>query len=153
MPSKQEKSQLICPCCYKIRGDRAKQLLLDIELECNRNSAKDWWSSEGWSINAAMTNSLQWACPICLKRSVAIRGKPWLQTWCDYPPYFAFFDVKLDCEDCKNQFVFSASEQQFWYEKLLFWVQSRPKQCKNCRKNGNSLYDAHQSKQNKKNQS
>jgi hypothetical protein len=134
MPSKRKKIELICPCCGVTRGEQAKQALLDIELECKRHQVKGWWGSEGWSLQAAVGESLQWACPICLKRSVAIKGKPWLQTWCDYNPYFAFFDVELNCKDCKNKFIFSAFEQQFWYEKLSFWVQSRPKQCKNCRK-------------------
>ncbi len=134
LPSKRRKTELVCPCCSVTRGEQAKQHLLDIELKCDRHKLKVWWMDEGWSIQAAMAGSLQWACPICLKRSIAFQGKPWLQTWCDYTPYFAFFDVKLNCEDCKNKFVFSASEQQFWYEKLQFWVQSRPKQCKNCRK-------------------
>ncbi|WP_420841919.1 zinc-ribbon domain containing protein [Fimbriiglobus ruber] len=38
------------------------------------------------------------------------------------------------CEDCKQPFVFTASEQQFWYETLKFWVQSHPKQCISCRR-------------------
>lgn len=134
MSSKRKKLELVCPCCGVTRGEKAKQALLDIESECSRHQVKVWWGNEGWSIQAATTKSLQWACPICLKRSVAIQGKPWLQTWCDYTPYFAFFDIELNCKDCKNKFIFSASEQQFWYERLSFWVQSRPKQCKNCRK-------------------
>lgn len=126
--------KLLCPCCGKMRSDKAQKVLLDIESECNLNQVKAWWGYEGWSIKAAMENSLQWACHICLESSVAIKGKPWLQTWCDHSPYFAFFDVEVKCGDCDNKFIFSAHEQQFWYEKLSFWVQSRPKQCKNCRK-------------------
>ena len=134
LPSKRKKTELVCPCCRVTRGDRAKQYLLNIEEKCNRDRVKVWWLNEGWSIQAAIARSLKWACPICLKRSIAIEGKPWLQTWCTYTPYFAFFDVELNCEDCQNKFIFSASEQQFWYEKLQFWVQSRPKQCQRCRK-------------------
>ena len=134
MPSKRKKQSLVCPCCKVMRGEQAKQYLLDIELKCSRHNLKVRGSDEGWSIEAAMRGELQWACPTCLKRSTALQGKPWLQTWCDHNPYFAFFDVELNCNNCQNRFVFSASEQQFWYEKLQFWVQSRPKQCINCRK-------------------
>ena len=133
LPSKRKKAELICPCCGVRRGEQAKQYLLKIEQQCDRHHLKVWGESEGWSLRAAM-RELQWACPTCLKRSIALPRKPWLQTWCDHTPYFAFFDVELNCNDCKNRFVFSASEQQFWYEQLQFWVQSRPKQCKNCRK-------------------
>jgi len=133
MSSKREKQNLVCPCCQVTQGERAKQSLRDIELKCSRHKAA-WWFRDSWSIQAAIEGKLQWACPTCLKRSIALQGKPWLQTWCDHTPYFAFFDVELNCVDCQNRFVFSASEQQFWYEKLQFWVQSRPKQCKSCRK-------------------
>ena len=133
-PSKRKEVELICPCCGVARGKQAKQYLLKIEQQCDRYKLKVWVESEGWSVRSAMAMSLQWACPICLKRSIALPGKPWLQTWCDYNPYFAFFDVELNCEDCQNKFIFSASEQQFWYERLKFWVQSRPKHCINCRK-------------------
>ena len=135
MPTKRDRTpKLVCPCCGVSRGQQAKQALLDIESECQRHKVNAWWGSEGWSVQAATSGSLQWACPTCLKRSLALPGKPWLQRWCDFSPYFAFFDVKLTCEDCNNEFVFSAYEQQFWYEKLQFWVQSRPKQCQECRK-------------------
>ena len=134
LPSKRKKQNLVCPCCKTTRGEQARQYLLDIEQKCDRHQLKVWGESQGWSIRAAMVKSLQWACPTCLKRSIALQGKPWLQTWCDYNPYFAFFDVELNCKDCHSKFIFSASEQQFWYKKLKFWVQSRPRQCSKCRK-------------------
>lgn len=57
-----------------------------------------------------------------------------MQQWCDHNPYFAFIDVELPCNRCGNVFLFSAKEQQHWYETLQFWVQSRPKQCLPCRR-------------------
>ena len=38
-------------------------------------------------------------------------------------------DKKLVCEDCKEEFVFTASEQEFYQEKGF----SEPKRCKVCR--------------------
>ena len=58
---------------------------------------------------------------------------PVVQKFCNHPPYMAYFDVPLRCEDCDSQFVFEATEQKFWYEELKFWVQSRLKQCVACR--------------------
>ena len=46
-----------------------------------------------------------------------------------------FEDKTLQCVDCNNQFVFSASEQDFFAEKNL---NSPPKRCKPCRKKARS---------------
>jgi hypothetical protein len=75
-----------------------------------------------------------------------MEANPVVQKFCDHPPYLAYFDVPLRCEDCGSTFVFEAKEQQFWYEELKFWVQSRPKQCAACRK----LRRERKSEQNKK---
>lgn len=88
----------------------------------------------GWSVEAAQTGELQWACIPCFEAGRALEGQPALQTWCDFEPYFSFVDVDLRCEDCGQLFVFAATEQRHWYETLKFWVQSRPKQCPECRK-------------------
>lgn len=64
----------------------------------------------------------------------AIAGKPQKQTFLDHKPYLAYYDRGYTCEDCHNDFVFSAREQQYWYEGLQFWVQSCPEQCLTCRK-------------------
>ena len=41
--------------------------------------------------------------------------------------------VKLVCAKCSKTFVFSAKEQQNWYENLKFWADSVPIECRNCR--------------------
>lgn len=38
-------------------------------------------------------------------------------------------DIKIKCQDCNNEFVFTASEQKFYNEKNLV----PPKRCKKCR--------------------
>ncbi len=40
-------------------------------------------------------------------------------------------DEKLICEDCGNEFVFTAGEQEFYAEKGLA---NKPKRCPECRK-------------------
>jgi hypothetical protein len=35
---------------------------------------------------------------------------------------------------CKEEYIFRKEEQQYWYEHLKFWVQSRPKHCAKCRR-------------------
>jgi hypothetical protein len=76
---------------------------------------------------------VQWACNACLEAKRALPANPSLQRYCDTPVYLAYFDKICHCEDCGEDFVFEASEQQYWYEQLRFWVQSHPKQCKQCR--------------------
>lgn len=40
-------------------------------------------------------------------------------------------DEKLICEECGNEFVFTAGEQEFYSEKGLV---NKPKRCQDCRK-------------------
>jgi Probable zinc-ribbon domain len=119
--------KLICPCCSKLRPI----------VDTNLLQAEAYWIANGappeWLVSAARSGRLQWACRHCIKAGRALAGNPAVQTWRYHDPYLAFFDVELRCEDCKEQFLFTASEQRFWYETLKFWVQSRPKQCIPCR--------------------
>lgn len=41
-------------------------------------------------------------------------------------------DETLICDDCSNEFTFTAGEQEFYAEKGLT---NKPKRCQNCRKN------------------
>ena len=47
-------------------------------------------------------------------------------------------DEKLVCEDCGQEFVFSAGEQEFYAEKGLV---NKPKRCPECRKS-RKMFDA-----------
>jgi uncharacterized Zn finger protein len=92
---------------------------------------------------------MQWACTKCIHAGRAIAGKPWLQTFCDWPPYLAYFDKTSTCTDCHTEFTFSAKEQQHWYEELKFWVQSYPAQCLQCRRKRRERNQANQTLQKK----
>ena len=78
--------------------------------------------------------NFHWACDKCIKEGKALLGNPSSQKYCDCWPYYAYFDETKTCLDCKCTYVFEASEQKYWYENLKFWVQSRPKYCKECTK-------------------
>jgi hypothetical protein len=133
MARAQQPDKLRCPCCGKSRSV-ADTTLLRAEAEWLATGAFDVRRQPGWSVEAARDGELQWACSHCLRAGRALEGHPALQTWCDYNPYFAFMDAELRCEDCGRSFVFAATEQRYWYETLEFWVQSRPKQCIECRR-------------------
>ncbi len=86
----------------------------------------------GWS--AKYASRLMWACDDCLSSGRALEAKPWLQVYGLGFPDFAYVDKTRTCEDCKTDFVFSASEQAYWYETLQFVSYSVPKQCPDCRR-------------------
>lgn len=78
--------------------------------------------------------SLVWACDKCLADKKAIQATPANQLYCDDYPYLAYFSRTNRCRSCFNAFVFSAKEQQHWYETLRFWGMSVPVRCPACRK-------------------
>ena len=49
-------------------------------------------------------------------------------------PRHWYVDATFICSDCGREFVFTASEQRFWYEDRRFWIGSLPKRCAECRK-------------------
>jgi hypothetical protein len=49
-------------------------------------------------------------------------------------PRHWYVDATFICLDCGREFVFTASEQRFWYEDRRFWIDSLPKRCAECRK-------------------
>ena len=56
-------------------------------------------------------------------------------------PRHWYVDAIFVCHDCRSEFVFSASEQKFWYEDKQFYVDSLPKRCATCRKAERSRLD------------
>ena len=49
-------------------------------------------------------------------------------------PRHWYVDAVFVCHSCKEEFIFTKSEQRFWYEEKQFYVDSRPKRCAKCRK-------------------
>jgi hypothetical protein len=45
-----------------------------------------------------------------------------------------YFDVKRECVDCGQPFIFFAREQQHWYEELGFGLESDGVRCVPCRR-------------------
>lgn len=132
MAKAKQPDKLLCPGCGERRSVTDTRLL-QAEAEWLATGAMDSRRPPGWSVEEARAGRCQWACVRCFEAGRALEGRPALQKWCDYSPYFAFIDTELRCGDCSQPFVFAAAEQRFWYETLKFWVQSRPKQCIPCR--------------------
>ena len=49
-------------------------------------------------------------------------------------PRHWYVDATFVCRDCKEEFVFTASEQRFWYEERKFLPSVVPIRCVACRK-------------------
>ncbi len=64
----------------------------------------------------------------------AILGDPTRQNFGIGPPQLYYVDRQKRCESCARDFVFSAKEQQYWYEQLGFIRDSTAKDCAPCRK-------------------
>ena len=116
------------------RGIARGTLLNEYEKAMLKEPAEPWHWPEGSIVDLARRNRIRWACLYCLRTGRAIRGDPWKQTFSLTPPYLAYFDLRLNCEECQQDFVFGAKEQQFWFEQLNFWVWARPKHCLKCRR-------------------
>lgn len=63
----------------------------------------------------------------------AVRAEVKKQNYTVCPRHW-YIDATFRCVDCKQDFVFSASEQKCWYEQRRFYVDSKPIRCVACRK-------------------
>ena len=63
-------------------------------------------------------------------------------------PRHWYIDARFRCAACSADFLWSAREQQMWFETYRFWVDSHPRLCRDCyakRRNATELrqeYDA-----------
>jgi hypothetical protein len=46
-----------------------------------------------------------------------------------------YVDTKVRCRDCERPFIFFALQQQYWFETLKFWIDSRCVRCYECYQN------------------
>lgn len=133
----QGRKYLKCPCCG-VRNSPTflKNLFKQIESLEARHAI--WWANEASQIIEKISE-FRWACDGCLRSGKATIAHPEKQTFCDHPPFLAYFDREKICSTCKQVFLFKAKEQEFWYETLKFWVQSEAKNCPACRKKAREI--------------
>lgn len=123
-----------CPCCGNDIWLSNDDPPLSQEAELQALNRTPWWAKPFWTVLCDRRHKVQWACSECLQAGRALRGDASKQLYCDRPPYLAYFDITLECQDCGRLFCFAKEEQQHWYETLGFWVMSRPKECLPCRR-------------------
>ena len=49
-------------------------------------------------------------------------------------PHLIYLDIRGTCRDCGAAFVFTAAEQQHWFEVLKLWNEIIPTACAACRR-------------------
>ncbi len=120
MPLKKE-DKLSCPGCAKQRGpSQLKRVLFNASYQTDFAWLK--------------ANPQRWACDLCLRDGGAVIANPKKQVFGLGSPYLAFIRRKCTCSACGKEFIFSAKEQKFWYEKLQFHLDSEPIRCATCRR-------------------
>lgn len=118
-----------CPCC--------KTVINQDKLQKSIGRNPNMWTGEKifWATFFHHDKEyLLWACDDCIDTGKAIQSNFEKQTYCDFVPHLAYYDKKITCKTCKEDFIFTKEEQQYWYEKLQFWVQGECVNCKKCRK-------------------
>ncbi|QHL86837.1 hypothetical protein GU926_05045 [Nibribacter ruber] len=125
--TKKKENKLKCLCCDATvyQSDLRRTLGREVWI---------WGVTRKLEFADLVHGQYQFACDSCLESGRAIIGTPQRQLYCDFDPYLAFFDLNKTCENCAKDYVFTKEEQQSWYEKLRFWVQSKPKYCADCRR-------------------
>jgi hypothetical protein len=125
----------ICPCCGKARSVRAMSRFLGVvRTDYKKHGGEFDQYAINLHIERANAEWFVWACDFCLDQGKALAGKPWLQVYGLAAPFYIYCDVRRRCSDCNNKFIFSAKEQQYWYETLKFIIYSSPQQCLTCRR-------------------
>jgi hypothetical protein len=74
-----------------------------------------------------------WACDECIRSGRALAAEVTKQYLGVGTPFAAYVDRPFRCEDCGKGSVFTAREQQHWFETLGFLIWVYPKQCLPCR--------------------
>lgn len=78
-------------------------------------------------------HTLQWACHVCIHEGRVIDADYDKQLFGLGGPILAYTDLPRTCQRCGKPFVFTAAEQQHWYEELGFIVDSMPNEDPACR--------------------
>jgi hypothetical protein len=67
-----------------------------------------------------------------VRYETAFRANPDNQDYSVCPRHW-YVDAEFNCERCGQEFTWTAREQKAWFEDYFFWVDSRPRHCRECR--------------------
>ncbi|HOP64678.1 MAG TPA: zinc-ribbon domain containing protein [Spirochaetota bacterium] len=136
----------ICPCCKELKAgadtpieeiyDMIKKLNLHLSANDIDDFAGRFKKTEPVTGNPAgiLYHTTLWACNSCMEKGKALIGDYSRQNYGLGGPTLMYVELKYRCRSCSEDFIFSAKEQQYWYEELGFLVDSHPVNCPDCRK-------------------
>ncbi len=150
-----ENISLECPCCKK--QVRVKDTPLEAMYSSNRTH--DWMQRTkhiqydlfkgyidkfftGLTLDKVAENKRLrfnlWACNECLETGKAVLADTSKQHYGLGGPILYYLDLPFTCSRgcsyCGGSYVFTISEQKYWYEELNFFVESIPSFCEGNRK-------------------
>ena len=104
MNQKIKKEKLACPLCNGSIYDSNLKKTIGRKIEL-------WGKVVILDRSELAHGGYQWACDDCLTSGAALIGNPEAQLYLDSPPYLAYFDVRKECEKCKEEYIFRKEEQ------------------------------------------
>lgn len=130
-----------CPGCHLERDVDAQVALRATEaiwVAWEAARTHDVWERGGTEMRLLAAEGHPrwfWACDECVDAGRAVVADVTRVTVSMGIPFAAYVDRPFRCEDCGADAVFSAREQQHWFETLGFLIWVYPKQCAPCRAN------------------
>ena len=124
----------LCHLCYRLREMSSTDSMAEAQINgaCFRRLMSISMDTFGDTDPQLMPSHLFWNC-IYLDYSTAIRADISKQNYSVCPRHW-YIDATFYCTHCKKNFCFTITEQKQWYENQKFWIDSIPKQCKDCRR-------------------
>lgn len=134
----------LCPACDHERPLASQRGLLDAERAWFVDRSRDAPPGHPFAplpdgmqrlaANRGTAGRWFWACDLCLKSGRALGADVRKQHLGLGTPFAAYVDRPFACADCGAPSVFTAREQQHWFEALRFLIWVHPKECLACRR-------------------
>ena len=121
-----------CPCCNNEIHRTEMETVVKEMTKLDKANYKHYKELDIDSYYSFIDSNFKWACDNCLKSKKAILAGIGSQNY-SFTPHFAYFDIKSNCFNCKNDFVFSKEEQRHWYESIKLYSYASPDNCFKCR--------------------
>ncbi len=122
------KTRMKCPVCKK------KKRLFDTDLiDIIAKASPTANHARNWVKEVQQLQWTKWACKACVKSKKAIKADISKHTYIGSTEHYFYIDNPRKCTSCKKSYVFTASEQKFWYEIARLPTDATPDFCKACR--------------------